>query len=150
MLFIGASICLTYCMLPLSDKGSLMHWKTVSGWMSKHDLGRWAAISLGVFLHCRRHLAHPYLLTSPVLTAPAASWDLCCRPKPHTKRWNTHGTIVEVGAHHHYFIRLTSGRVWRRNRRFIRRLFPVPNPLLLTIMSWTYNCCPSTGNVILW
>ena len=45
-----------------------------------------------------------------------------------TKRWDTYGTIVEVGAHHDYLIRLTSGRVWRRNRRFIRRRFPAPNP----------------------
>ena len=42
-----------------------------------------------------------------------------------TKKWTRYGNIIEVGPHRDYFIRLTSGRVWRRNRRLIRRRYPV-------------------------
>ena len=44
---------------------------------------------------------------------------------PSTKLWQQHGTIVSVGRHRDYHIRLPSGRVLRRNRRFLRpRVMP--------------------------
>ena len=45
-----------------------------------------------------------------------------------TRKWDKYGTIVEVGRNRDYMIRLVSGRVWRRNRRFLRRRYPVANP----------------------
>ena len=45
-----------------------------------------------------------------------------------TRKWDKYGTIVEVGRNRDYMIRLASGRVWRRNRRFLRRRYPVANP----------------------
>ena len=44
-----------------------------------------------------------------------------------SKRWNIYGTVIEVGNNRDYMIRLLSGRVWRRNRRYIRRRYP-PDP----------------------
>ena len=40
-----------------------------------------------------------------------------------TGRWDRYGTIVEVGQHRRYFIRMQSGRVLSRNRRHIRRRY---------------------------
>ena len=37
-----------------------------------------------------------------------------------TKRWVQQGVVTERGTHRAYLIRLPSGRVWRRNQRFIR------------------------------
>ena len=45
-----------------------------------------------------------------------------------TRKWDKYGTIVEVGRNRDYMIRLASGRVWRRNRRFLRRRYAVANP----------------------
>jgi len=48
---------------------------------------------------------------------------------PRNKRWQQHGVIVSIGRHRDYFIRLPSGRVLRRNRRFLRpRILPAPAP----------------------
>lgn len=41
-----------------------------------------------------------------------------------TKRWSTPGVIVEVGANRDYLIKTTAGRLFRRNRRFLRHLIP--------------------------
>ena len=44
---------------------------------------------------------------------------------PSTKLWQQHGTIVSVGRHRDYHIRLPSGRVLRRYRLFLRpRVMP--------------------------
>ena len=48
---------------------------------------------------------------------------------PTTKKWDRAGQIVEVGKHRDYFIRLPSGRIWRRNRRFLRARCPAQNPV---------------------
>ncbi len=48
-----------------------------------------------------------------------------------TKRWDTYGTVAEIGPHRRYFIKTQSGRILVRNRRFLRRRippsFPTPN-----------------------
>lgn len=44
---------------------------------------------------------------------------------PETKRWATPGVIIEVGPNRDYLIKTAAGRVFRRNRRFLRRLIPV-------------------------
>ena len=54
-----------------------------------------------------------------------------------TKVWDIYGTIVDIGHNRKYFVKLPSGRVLTRNRRFIRRRYaqampaanqPVPLP----------------------
>ena len=45
-----------------------------------------------------------------------------------TRKWDTYGTIVKVGSHRDYLVKLPSGRVWRRNRRFLRKRYPVAMP----------------------
>ena len=43
----------------------------------------------------------------------------------HSKRWDRSGTIVEVLPHHQYMVKIDgSGRLTRRNRRFLRRFEP--------------------------
>lgn len=46
---------------------------------------------------------------------------------PNTRQWNKYGIIVEKLKHKDYLIKLGSGRIIRRNRRFIRRRFLVPS-----------------------
>ena len=44
---------------------------------------------------------------------------------PTTKLWATPGVIVEVGPNRDYLIKTPAGRIFRRNRRFLRRRIPV-------------------------
>ena len=47
-----------------------------------------------------------------------------------TKLWDRYGTIVDIGRHRNYFVRMNSGRVLVRNRRALRRRYAVvPTPL---------------------
>ena len=46
-----------------------------------------------------------------------------------TKQWDTPGVIIDVGANRDYLIKTTSGRIYRRNRRFLRkRIAVLPGP----------------------
>ena len=64
---------------------------------------------------------------------------------PATNLWDRHGVIVQLGDHRRYFVRLPSGRVLTRNRRFIRRRFgysitatpPAPGPSFIEAPSST-------------
>jgi hypothetical protein len=48
---------------------------------------------------------------------------------PKTKRWFTPGIIVETGNHRDYLVKTPAGRLFRRNRRLIRKRVPVmPGP----------------------
>ena len=47
---------------------------------------------------------------------------------PRSKRWSQHGTIVAVGKHRDYYVKLPSGRVYWRNRVFLRPYLP-PQPV---------------------
>ena len=40
-----------------------------------------------------------------------------------TKLWDRSGVVVDVGPHRKYFVRLPSGRILTRNRRFLRRRY---------------------------
>ena len=51
---------------------------------------------------------------------------------PQTKLWDRHGTIVDVGRHRNFFVRMKSGRVLVRNRRALRRRYAVTPPAPLT------------------
>ena len=42
---------------------------------------------------------------------------------PSTKLCDRYGVIVQFGSYRRYFVRLPSGRILTRNRRFIRRRF---------------------------
>ncbi|MFO0203429.1 MAG: hypothetical protein ACK528_09905, partial [Alphaproteobacteria bacterium] len=44
---------------------------------------------------------------------------------PISKRWETTGVIVEVGPNRDYLVKTPAGRIFRRNRRFLRRRVPV-------------------------
>ena len=47
-----------------------------------------------------------------------------------SKLWDRYGTIVDIGRHRNYFVRMNSGRVLVRNRRALRRRYAVvPTPL---------------------
>lgn len=46
-----------------------------------------------------------------------------------TKRWSTPGIIVEVGPFRDYLVKTPAGRLFRRNRRFLRVISPrIPQP----------------------
>ena len=48
-----------------------------------------------------------------------------------TKLWDRYRTIVDVGRHRNYFVRMNSGRVLVRNRQALRRRYAVvPTPLM--------------------
>ena len=47
-----------------------------------------------------------------------------------TKRWDRFGIVTEVGPHRRYFVRLPSGRVLTRNRRFLRQRYGHATPEL--------------------
>lgn len=52
---------------------------------------------------------------------------------PDSKRWITPGIVVEVGPHRDYLIKTGAGRVFRRNRRMLRKrtaVMPGPGPPL--------------------
>ena len=44
---------------------------------------------------------------------------------PITKCWATPGIITEIGPNRDYLVKTAAGRVFRRNRRLLRRLIPV-------------------------
>ncbi|EFX63270.1 hypothetical protein DAPPUDRAFT_268743 [Daphnia pulex] len=44
---------------------------------------------------------------------------------PISKCWSTPGVITEVGPNRDYLVKTAAGRVFRRNRRFLRRRVPV-------------------------
>ena len=46
----------------------------------------------------------------------------------HTKLWDVYGTITAIGLYRRYYIKTAGGRVLTRNRRYIRRRFPVVPP----------------------
>eukprot|EP00117_Sycon_ciliatum_P031337 scpid17782/ scgid3606/ Retrotransposable element Tf2 155 kDa protein type 1 len=51
---------------------------------------------------------------------------------PRTKQWSIRGVIVAVGNHRDYLVKLPSGRIYWRNRRFLRPYRPlVPAPLVV-------------------
>ena len=41
-----------------------------------------------------------------------------------TKQWDIYGIVVDVGPYHRYSVKLNSGRILVRNRRFLRRQIP--------------------------
>ena len=45
-----------------------------------------------------------------------------------TKQWDIYGRVVDVGPFRKYFIKLSSGRVLTRNRRYLRRRVPLSIP----------------------
>ncbi|XP_065190896.1 uncharacterized protein K02A2.6-like [Sycon ciliatum] len=46
---------------------------------------------------------------------------------PKTKRWSSRGVVVAIGDHRDYYVKLPSGRVYWRNRRYLRPYRP-PTP----------------------
>eukprot|EP00117_Sycon_ciliatum_P006388 scpid41435/ scgid9945/ len=44
---------------------------------------------------------------------------------PRTKRWTGRGIVVAIGTHRDYYVKLRSGRVFWRNRRFLRPYVPL-------------------------
>lgn len=72
----------------------------------------------------RQHVAKYYNATARELQ-PLKVQDRVVVQSNVTKRWEKHGIIVEMLKNRDYLIRLNSGRVLRRNRRFIRRRLPV-------------------------
>ena len=53
---------------------------------------------------------------------------------PATKCWSTPGIIIEKGPNRDYLVKSSAGRIYRRNRRFLRRRVPVlplsPQPVV--------------------
>lgn len=53
---------------------------------------------------------------------------------PDTKRWSTPGVIIEAGPNRDYLVKTAAGRVFRRNRRHLRKRVPVlpihPDPVV--------------------
>ena len=47
---------------------------------------------------------------------------------PETKVWDTYGTVVGIGPYRCYYVKTYSGRVFVRNRRFLRRRVPLSMP----------------------
>ena len=51
-----------------------------------------------------------------------------------TKQWDIYGVVVDIGPYRKYFIKLPSGRVLTRNRRFLRRRVPASLPSAPTVV----------------
>lgn len=51
---------------------------------------------------------------------PLAPQDVVRVQDPPTKRWDRVGTVMGIGRSRDYLIRMPSGRIWWRNRRFLR------------------------------
>ena len=47
---------------------------------------------------------------------------------PRTKFWDIYGSIIDISPNRRYYIKTSSGRVLVRNRRFLRRRFPLSIP----------------------
>ena len=45
-----------------------------------------------------------------------------------SKMWNIYGTVVDIGPHRRYYVKTHSGRIFVRNRRFLRRRVPLSMP----------------------
>ena len=52
-----------------------------------------------------------------------------------TKKWTSPGAVVAVGRNRDYYIRMPSGRVYWRNRRFLRPYMPAVSTQLSTTIS---------------
>ena len=50
---------------------------------------------------------------------------------PQTKLWETYGTVIAVSPHRKYYVKTQSGRVFVRNRRFIKKRTPLSIPVNL-------------------
>ena len=59
-----------------------------------------------------------------------------------TKRWSKRGVIVAIGKHRDYFVKLPSGRVYWRNRRFSS---PVRSPYCCCCCSTCSPCFAGTN-----
>lgn len=57
-----------------------------------------------------------------------------------TKRWTSTGVIVAIGNRRDYFVKLPSGRVYWRNRRFLRPYDEQPNPVRIRNPMPTPTC----------
>ena len=68
-----------------------------------------------------RYDAHAKPLTPLPLGSVARIQD------PVTKRWDRVGTVMGIGNSRDYLIRMPSGRVWWRNRRFLCPVSPQPD-----------------------
>ena len=55
---------------------------------------------------------------------PLSIGDSVVIQNPITKRWSTLGSIVEVGPFRNYLVKTPAGRLFRRNRRFLRVIVP--------------------------
>ena len=56
----------------------------------------------------------------------------------HANKWDKSGTIVEVMSHESYMVKLDgSGRVTKRNRRFLRPIIPYADVLAAPGVSWS-------------
>ena len=51
---------------------------------------------------------------------------------PRTKLWDTYGIITAISPNRKYYIKTSSGRVFVRNRRFLRRRVPMSMPTCMT------------------
>ncbi|KAK8376342.1 hypothetical protein O3P69_009766 [Scylla paramamosain] len=47
-------------------------------------------------------------------------WKLLRVQDPTTKRWDKVGTVMGIGKSRDYLVKMPSGRIWWRNRRFLR------------------------------
>ena len=71
----------------------------------------------------KQRLGNMYSKTARDLP-PLSVWTPVAVQDSGTRKWTRYGTIIETGAHRDYLIRLTSGRVWRRNCSFICKRYP--------------------------
>jgi hypothetical protein len=55
---------------------------------------------------------------------PLSIGDSVVIQPPITKRWSTPGSIGEVGPFRDYLVKTPAGRLFRRNRRFLRGIVP--------------------------
>ena len=75
--------------------------------------------------------------------SPLSPGDRMLLQHPHSKLWATSGVIVEVGPNRDYLIKTTSGRIFRRNRRLLRRRVPV-----MPGLDSTPNITPTTESTV--
>ena len=70
-----------------------------------------------------RYNTTAHALSKLVIGTPVTSFHASNQQNDKSKLWDRSGVVVDVGSHRKYFIRLPSGRILTRNRRFLRRRY---------------------------
>lgn len=120
--------------LPAHHRSFAVEWQKLSHFIEKRERRAEAAKN---YYDRKAHPLTPFTVGSNVLIQ-----------HPTTKYWSTPGVVIEVGDNRDYLIKTSAGRVFRRNRRFLRRRFVVPPAAKPTVVIPTPAVQPAPAMVV--